>query len=114
LAEVRAPAKVQRIRGLPTGSLDLLPVMLDVQLGRLRRMVRGVVLVALGSVSVVRGCFVVAGFVVPRSLAMMSSCVLVVFGCLVMVFCRLFGHLSSLEFREFSLGWHEVDCACLC
>jgi hypothetical protein len=88
--------------------------MLDVQLGRLRRMVRGVVLVALGSVSVVRGCFVVAGFVVPRGLAMMSSCVLVVFGCLVMVFCRLFGHPSSLEFREFSLGWHEVDCACLC
>jgi hypothetical protein len=37
--------------------------MLDVQLGRLRGMMRGVVLVALGTVGVVRGCFVVAGLV---------------------------------------------------
>jgi hypothetical protein len=88
--------------------------MLDVQLGRLRGMMRGVVLVALGTVGVVRGCFVVAGLVLLGGLAVMSRCVLVVFGCLVMVFYRLFGHLSSLDFGEFSLGWHEVDCARLC
>jgi hypothetical protein len=39
--------------------------------------------------------FVVSRFVVLRSLAMMMGRVVVVFGSFVMMFCSLFGHLSS-------------------
>jgi hypothetical protein len=70
--------------------------MLHVLLGSLDGVVRGVVQVALGGVSVVRGHFMVAGFVVLGGFAMMPSGVFVVFGCLGMMLCGLFGHVFSL------------------
>jgi len=83
---------------LLTGSLGLVTVMLDVLLGGLGGVMRGVVQMSLGGVGVVGGQFMVAGFVVLGGFAMMASGVVVVFGCLVMMFCGLLGHESSLEF----------------
>jgi len=50
----------------------------------------------------------VAGFVMLCGLTMMASSMFVVFGCLEMMFCSLFGHVSSLEFGP---ELHRVDCA---
>jgi hypothetical protein len=74
--------------------------MLDVLLRRLGSMVRCMMQVSLGGMSVMRRRFVVAGFVMLCGLGMMTSRIFVVFGCLLMMFCRLLGHMSSLE-----LGW---------
>jgi hypothetical protein len=52
---------------------------------------------------------VVSRFVVLCSFAMMPGRVLVVFGRLMMMFCRLLGHCSSS--RIFVLGWRSVCCA---
>jgi hypothetical protein len=88
--------------------LDLVPVVFHVQFCRFRSVMCSVVRVPVGCVSVMRGGFVVAAFVVPGGLTMMSSRVFVVFGCFMMMFCRFFGHLSSLRFGP---GWQRVDCA---
>jgi hypothetical protein len=71
--------------------------MLDVLLGRLNRVVRGVMKVALCGVSVMRCHFVVVGRVMCCGLAMMTRCVLVVFGCFLMMLCGLLGHESSCQ-----------------
>jgi len=72
--------------------------MLDVQLRRFRRMVRGVMKMALGGVRVVSCRLMIACFVVRCRLAVMTRCVFMVFGCEIMVLCRLLGHVSSLRF----------------
>jgi len=82
--------------------------MLRVLLCRLCGMVTRVVPVTLGGVSVVGRRLVITGFVMPGGLAMVASCMFVVLGCLIMMFCRLLGHVSSLEIGP---GWHGVDCA---
>ncbi len=69
--------------------------MFDVLLGRFRGVMRSVMEVALSRVGVVRRGLVIAGFVMFGGLAMMSSGVLVVLGCLGMMFCCLLGHVSS-------------------
>lgn len=72
--------------------------MLDVQLGRFRRVVRHVVQVTLCRVSVVGRQLVVAGFVVLCGFAMMVGGMFVVFGCFAMMLCGLCGHVSSFRF----------------
>jgi hypothetical protein len=82
--------------------------MLDVLLCRLGSVVRGMVKVALSGMSVMGRHFVIACFVMLCGFAMMASCMFVVFGRLVMMFCRLLGHVSSVEI---GLDWQRVDCA---
>jgi len=72
--------------------------MLDVLFSGLGSVVRSMVQVTLGGMSVVGRYFMVAGFVMLCSLAMVASRMFVVFGCFMMMFCRLLGHVSSLEF----------------
>jgi hypothetical protein len=73
--------------------------MLDVVLRRFRRVMRGMVQVALRGVRVVRGGFVVALFVVCCRFAMVARRVFVVFRCLMMMLCRLLRHSSSSFYR---------------
>src|SRR5580658_1918109 len=58
---------------------------------------RCVVQVPLRGVRVMRRRQVIAGLVMFGGFAMMPRRVFVVFSCLVMVFCRLFGHGPSLD-----------------
>jgi hypothetical protein len=69
--------------------------MLNVLLGRLRSVMRGMVQVPLRGVRVVRCQLMISGFVMRRRFAMMPGRVLVMFCCLLMMFCRLLGHESS-------------------
>jgi len=69
----------------------------SVQLGAFRRVMRGVVQVSLGGVRVMRGLFMVSGFVMLRGFAMMPCGVFVMLSCFVMMFGCLFGHTSSSE-----------------
>jgi hypothetical protein len=87
--------KTQR---LGAGRLGLVPVMLCVQLGRLARMVRGVVGVPVSGVGVVRSGFMVTGFMVLGSFPMMTGRVLMMLGSLVVMLCGLLGHLVLLRF----------------
>ena len=82
---------------LRSGSLGLVPVVFRMQFCRFRSMMRGMMRVPVSCVSVMSSGFVVAVFVVPGGLTMMSSRVFVVFGCFMMMLCRFFGHLSSLN-----------------
>jgi hypothetical protein len=84
-------------RRLRSGGSGFLAVMLDVLLGRFGGVVRGVMQVALSGVSVVSRSFVVTGFVMPGRFTVMPSGMLVVLCRADMVFCRLFGHVSSLK-----------------
>jgi hypothetical protein len=89
--------------------------MLNVQLGRLRRVMRGMVHMALRSVRVVGRCFMIVCFVMCCCFAMVPSRMLMMFGRLVMMFCRLFGHESSslILVNGAALGyhWQQVGCA---
>jgi hypothetical protein len=69
--------------------------MLDVQLCRFRRVMGSVVQVALCGMRVMGRQFMVSSFMMFCGFAMMPGRVVVVLGCLMMMFCRLFGHLSS-------------------
>jgi hypothetical protein len=69
--------------------------MLDVLLGRLRSVMGSMVQVSLRGVRVVRCQLMISGFVMRRGFAMIPGRVLVMFCCLVMMFCRLLGHESS-------------------
>jgi hypothetical protein len=80
---------------LAAGCSRFLPVMLNVLLGRLRSVMAGMMQVPLRGVRVVRCQLVISGFVMRRCFAMMPGRVLVMFCCLVMMFCRLLGHESS-------------------
>jgi hypothetical protein len=63
--------------------------MFEMGLGRFLSVVRGVKVVRVSHVRVMRRHFVVTGFVVPRSLLVMMSCVFVMLCCLVVMLCRL-------------------------
>ena len=71
--------------------------MLHMQFRCFRSVVRHMVQMSLGGVSVVCGSFVVPCFVVPRGFTMMPGRVFVVLGCVPMVFRCLFGHFPSLS-----------------
>ena len=75
-----------------------MPVVFHVQFCRFRSMMRSMMRVPMSCVSVVSSGFMIAVFVVPGGLTMMSSRVFVVFSCFMMMLCRFFGHLSSLKF----------------
>jgi hypothetical protein len=74
--------------------------MLHVELGRFRRVMRGVMQMSLCRVGVVRGRFVIARFVMLGSLAMMMGRVFVVLSRFLMMLRCLFGHKSSSTFRR--------------
>jgi hypothetical protein len=59
--------------------------------------------VALGGVRVVRGAFVIAGFMVLGGLAVMTGGMLVMLGCLMMVLGCFLGHVSLLVPAEVGL-----------
>ena len=80
---------------LSSRRLRLFPVVFDVVLGRFRCVMRRVMKMALCGVRVVRGCLVIAFFVVCCRFPMMACRVFVVFRCLVMMLCRLLRHSSS-------------------
>jgi hypothetical protein len=73
-------------------------VVFDVGFGGFRGVVRGVMMMAMRQVRVMRGEMMIAGFVMARGFAMMPGSVLVVFGCFVMMLGGLLGHKSSLGF----------------
>jgi hypothetical protein len=72
--------------------------MFDVSLGGFRGVVRGVMMMAMRQVRVMRGEMMIAGFVMARGFAMVARSVLMVFGCFVVVLSGLLGHKSSLGF----------------
>lgn len=74
---------------LRAGCLYLVPVMLDVQFCGLCCVVRRVVQMALRCMSVMRGRFVIAAFVVPGGFTMVPRRVFVVFCCFVVMFRRV-------------------------
>jgi hypothetical protein len=74
--------------------------MFHVQLCSFRSVMGGVMRVPVGCVRMVRGGFMVTCLVMLCRLAMVSSCMIVVFGRLMMMLCCLFGHVSSLR-----CGW---------
>ncbi|MGB7437348.1 MAG: hypothetical protein WBR26_18465 [Candidatus Acidiferrum sp.] len=76
--------------GLLVGGLGGFAVVFDVSLGRFRRVVGGMVVMAIGSVSVMSREMMVTCLMVPRGFAMMSSRVVVMFGCFTMMLCCLF------------------------
>ncbi len=76
-----------------------MPVLFDVNLGRLSGVVRCVMVVSLSRVRVVRGGLMVACFVVLCSFAMVPGSVFVMLCCLVVVLRGFPGHISSLTFR---------------
>ncbi len=65
-------------------------VMFEVRLGRFLSVVRGVKVVRLSHVRVMRRHFVVTGFMVLRGFLVMMSRVFVMLCCLVVMLCRLF------------------------
>ena len=77
------------------------PVVLDVELGRFRRVMSGVMGVPVRRVSVVSRRLVIAGFVVPGGFAMVVCRLLVVLCCLMMMARCLFGHGCLLIVAEF-------------
>jgi hypothetical protein len=79
--------------------------MFGVQFCRFGSMVCRVVAMTRRSVRVMRGLQVIAGFVVPRGLAMMPRGMLMVFSGFLVVFCGFPRHRSSLQMRRF--GWAE-------
>jgi hypothetical protein len=69
--------------------------MLNVQLGRLRCVMRGMVQMALRGVRVVRSRFMIVSFMMCCRVAMVPSRMVMMFGRFVVMFCRLLGHESS-------------------
>jgi hypothetical protein len=72
-------------------------MVLSVEFSRLASMVSGVLMMAMGRVCMMAGGFVVARVMVLCCFMMMPSRVLVVLGCLAMMFCRLLRHSSSSQ-----------------
>jgi hypothetical protein len=88
------PAKVELVRRvLRAGGANLVTVVLGVGLGGFDAVMRGVMVVGMGRVRVVRGGFMVTGFVMASRFAVMPRGVLVVFRCFVMMFGCLLGHV---------------------
>jgi hypothetical protein len=67
-----------------------LAVVLDVRLGGFRRVMHGVLMMAMCQMRVVPSGFVIALFVMLGGFLMVPCGVLVMFCCLVMMFCCLF------------------------
>jgi hypothetical protein len=80
---------------LAASGLGSVPVMLGVQFGGFRSVMRRVVHVSVRGVRVVRSAFVISSFKMLCRLAMVPSRVLVVIGRFPVVFRCLFGHKSS-------------------
>jgi hypothetical protein len=78
-----APPAVVMRSGVGCGRL----VVFDVRLRGLGGVVRSVLMMAVREVRVMRGCFMLAVFVVLGGFLVMTSRVLVMLGCCVMVFC---------------------------
>jgi hypothetical protein len=79
--------------------------MLGVKLGCFRGVMRGVMMMAVGHLGVMRGQMVIAGFVVPRGFAMMTRRVVMMFGCFLVMRNCLLGHFVLLKvFRGKSCG----------
>jgi hypothetical protein len=81
-------------------ALGLVAVMLDVRLGCLGGVMRGVLVMPVSGVGVVGGGLVVALLVVVGGRAMMSRGVVVVLRCLAMMGCCFLGHSPSLAVPE--------------
>jgi len=75
-------------------------VVFGVEFGGFGGVVSGMVMVAIGGMSVVRREMMVTGFVVARGFAMVACRVLVVLGCFVMMLGCLLRHGCLLEERE--------------
>jgi hypothetical protein len=71
--------------------------MLGVNLGRFRRVVHGVVMMAIGSVGMMSGEMMIAGVVMARGFAMMPCRVLVVLRCFAMMLGCLLRHGFLLQ-----------------
>lgn len=69
--------------------------MLGVMTARLGMVFFGVAGVAVGAVGVVRGLFVIAGFVVPGGFTVMLRGMLVMFSGLVVMFDGVFAHVCA-------------------
>ena len=65
------------------------------RLGSFRRVIVGILLVALRYLRVMGGFLMVAGFVVLRGFPMMASCIVVAVGSLIVVLRGFFGHNIS-------------------
>jgi hypothetical protein len=82
-----------RLRGR---SLRFVPVVRDVQFGGFAGVMSRLDVMSMRRVSVVGGRLVVACLVVLRRFAMMPGRVIVMFCCLIVMFCRLLRHIPSL------------------
>src|SRR5580704_7347910 len=81
---------------LLTGSLCLVPVMLGVELRRFSGVVRRVMQMTMGRVCMMGCRLVIASFVMLSCFAMVARRVLMVLSRLMMVLCRLCGHVPLL------------------
>jgi len=88
LEKLGFPGAASRCRTL------LVAVVLGVGLGCLTRVVHRVFLVTMGHLSMMCGLLIVAGFVMLRSLPVMTASMLVMFGCLMMMICYFLSHIS--------------------
>jgi hypothetical protein len=72
-------------------------MMLDMQLCSFRGVMCRVMQMPLSGVRVMRGCLVVAAFMVLGGFAMVPRSVLVVFRCFVVMLCGMFRHFTLLR-----------------
>jgi hypothetical protein len=78
--------------------------MFDVQLGCLRRVVRRVVMMAVGRVRVMCGEMMIPRFVMPRGFTVMMRGAFVMFCRTIVMLCCFSGHGCLLRRMEFKLG----------
>jgi hypothetical protein len=79
------------------GGFGVFGVIVGVDFGGFGGVVCGVMKMAVGDLGVMSGEMMIAVFVVARGFAMMTCCVVVVFGCFVMMLGCLLGHGPSLK-----------------
>lgn len=87
--------------------------MLRVRFCRFPGVMRGVLQVTMRAMGVMACGFVVAILVVPGCFAVMAGRMLVMFGCLVVVFRRDFGHGRPPSRRAYTCRGREPRCAVL-
>jgi hypothetical protein len=83
---------------LLVGSASRIAVMLGMQFGSLRGVMTSVMMMAVGHVGVMSGQVMIAGFMVARGFMMVTSCVLMMFGCFTVVLSCFSGHRGSFRF----------------
>lgn len=81
------------------GGFACAAVLLGVRLGGFRRVMHGVVVMAVSGVGVMRGEMMVSGFMVLGGFAVVASCVFVMFGGFVVMLGCLLGHVGLLRFE---------------